>query len=209
MKFVLFAEGYTEHKAVPAFLKRWLDPKLSKPVGIQSVRFDGWAELVKDAPVKAELYLSKGDVIAVIALLDLYGPTFYPDDKNTPDKRYEWAKRYLEEKVGLNKFFQFFAVHEVEAWLLSDPSIFPTSVRRQVAGLSQSPERVNNTNPPAKRLNDVYSRQTKRRYKKVVYGKDLFAKLDPHVAYGKCPHLKEFLDGMLKLAKDATGEGEE
>jgi hypothetical protein len=209
MKFVLFAEGHTEHKAVPSFLKRWLDPKLSEPVGIQSVRFEGWAELVKDAPVKAELYLSKDDVIAVIALLDLYGPTFYPDDKDTPDKRYEWAKRYLEKKVGQDKFFQFFAVHEVEAWLLSDPSIFPASVRTQVAGLSRSPECVNSTNPPAKRLNEVYSRQTKRRYKKVVYGKDLFAKLDPHVAYGKCPHLKELLDGMLKLAKDATGEGEE
>lgn len=105
MKFVLFAEGHTEHKAVPAFLKRWLDPKLSEPVGIQSVRFDGWAELVKDAPVKAELYLSRGDVIAVVALLDLYGPTFYPDDKNTPDERYEWAKRYLEEKSGRTSSF--------------------------------------------------------------------------------------------------------
>ena len=207
MKFILFTEGHTEHKAVPEFLKRWLDPKLSEPVGIQSVRFDGWAELVKDSPVKAELYLSKDDVIAVVALLDLYGPTFYPGDKNTPDKRYRWAKQHLEEKVGQERFFQFFAVHEVEAWLLSDPSIFPTSVRTQVKKLSQFPEQVNNTNPPAKRLNDIYSRQTKRRYKKVVYGKDLFAKLDPDKAYGKCPYLKELLDGMLKLAKDATGKG--
>jgi hypothetical protein len=58
--------------------------------------------------------------------------------------------------------------------------------------------------PPAKRLNDIYNRQTRRRYKKVVYGKNLFAKLDPDVAYTKCPRLKEFLDAMLKLAKAAT-----
>ena len=45
MKFILFVEGHTESKAVPSFLKRWLDPRLSKPIGIQSVRFDGWAEL--------------------------------------------------------------------------------------------------------------------------------------------------------------------
>ena len=208
MKFILFVEGHTEYKAVPEFLKRWLDPKLSKPVGIQCVRFEGWAELVKDAPVKAELYLSRSDVIAVIALLDLYGPTFYPVGKHTPDERYAWAKRYLEGKVGQEKFFQFFAVHEVEAWLLSEPTIFPTSVRAQVARLSQYPERVNGTNPPAKRLNEVYSKQTRRRYKKVVYGKDLFAALDPQVAYGKCPYLKELLDAMLKLARGAAGEGE-
>lgn len=63
MKFVLFIEGYTE-RAVPKFLKRWLDDKLSRPVGVQAVRFEGWAEMVKDAPLKAGLYLNapKGDM---------------------------------------------------------------------------------------------------------------------------------------------------
>ena len=45
MKFILFVEGHTEDKALPAFLKRWLDPRLESPVGIQTVRFDGWPEL--------------------------------------------------------------------------------------------------------------------------------------------------------------------
>lgn len=27
MKFVLFVEGHTEQKAVPALLKRWIDPR--------------------------------------------------------------------------------------------------------------------------------------------------------------------------------------
>jgi len=62
--------------------------------------------------------------------------------------------------------------------------------------------------PPAKRLNEIYSKQTKRRYKKVTYGKDLFAKPEPNVAYKKRPRLKELLDAMLKLSKDATEEGE-
>jgi len=83
MKFILFVEGHTENKAIPSFLKQWLDPKLSKPVGIKSVRFEGWPELVKDSPTKANLYLSQDSVIAVIALLDLYGPTIYPDNENT------------------------------------------------------------------------------------------------------------------------------
>jgi len=208
MEFILFVEGCTEHKAIPSFLKRWLDPQLSKPVGIKSVRFEGWPELVKDSPTKANLYLSQDSVIAVIALLDLYGPTIYPNNKNTATERYTWAKQHLERKVDQTNFFQFFAVHEVEAWLLCTPSIFPKSVRPLVEKISKSPEAINNTMPPAKRLNEIYSKQTKRRYKKVTYGKDLFAKLDPNVAYKKCPRLKELLDAMLKLSKDATEEGE-
>ncbi len=41
MKFVLFVEGHTEKAAVGPFLKRWLDPQLSSPVGIKTVRFEG------------------------------------------------------------------------------------------------------------------------------------------------------------------------
>jgi len=206
MRFTLFVEGHTENKAIPSFLKRWLDPKLSNPVGIKTVRFEGWPELVKDSPTKANLYLSQGNVIAVIALLDLYGSTIYPSNKNTATERYTWAKQYLEGKVGQHNFFQFFAVHEVEAWLLSDPSIFPTSIRPTVQKISKSPENVNNVRPPAKRLNEIYSKQINKRYKKVTYGKDLFSKLDPSVAYDNCPYLKELLDAMLKLAKDASEE---
>jgi hypothetical protein len=102
MKFVLFVEGYTEDKALPKFLKKWLDPRLAQPVGIKVVRFEGWQELVKDTPKKALMHLNgpdKGDIIAVIALMDLYGPTFYPNDKKTGDERYDWAKKDLEKRV--------------------------------------------------------------------------------------------------------------
>ena len=36
---------------------RWLDPRLAKPVGIKTVCFDGWQELVKDSPKKAAMHL--------------------------------------------------------------------------------------------------------------------------------------------------------
>lgn len=201
MKFVLFVEGHTEQKAVPAFLKRWLDPQLPAPVGIQCVRFEGWADLVKEAPKKAKLYLARRDVIAVIALLDLYGPTFYPEGKRKVQERFFWAKQHLEGNVGEERFFQFFAVHEVEAWLFSDPAIFPSSVRGDVQIFSEFPEQINGIAPPSKKLNEIYSKHVRKRYKKVVYGKDLFKKLDPHVAYKKCPYLKAFLDAMLQLGR--------
>ncbi|MEI7748551.1 MAG: DUF4276 family protein [Chlorobiaceae bacterium] len=207
MRFILFVEGYTEDKALPAFLKRWLDARLLKPVGIRVVRFEGWPELVKDVAKKAKMHLNgpwKDDIIAVISLLDLYGPTFYPAQASDSKERYEWGKQYLEGMVDHRKFFQFFAVHEVEAWLLSDPEIFPQKVKSAFPKRIEKPEMVNFTEPPAKLLERLYSNYTPRSYKKVVHGRELFGKLNPEVAYSKCPRLKELLDNMLELAEQAV-----
>ena len=205
MKFILFVEGHTEDKALPAFLKKWLDPRLESPVGIDTVRFDGWPELFRDTARKARMHLngpSKDKIIAVISLLDLYGPTFYPPHLTERDERYLWAKQEIEGIVQEENFFQFFAVHEVEAWLLSQPEIFPASVRNALPGKVATPETVNFDEPPAKLLDKLYRQHTKRIYKKVVNGKELFGKLDPAVAYEKCPRLRELLDTMLDLARN-------
>jgi hypothetical protein len=206
MRFILFVEGHTENKALPQFLKKWLDPQLPSPVGIRTVRFEGWQELAKDAPLKARMHLNgpdKNEIIAVISLLDLYGPTFYPSDLKECKQRYDWAKEYIENQVNQPKFFQFFAVHEIEAWLLSEPSIFPVEVKKAFPAKIRHPEMVNFDEPPAKLLERLYPLYVRRSYKKVVNGKELFGKLDPNVAYNKCPKLKELLDKMLELAKKA------
>ncbi len=206
MKFILFVEGHTEQKAVPAFLKRWLDKQLTQPVGVQPVRFDGWPQLVKDVRQHTQMYLNapKQDVIAVISLLDLYGPTFYPADKTNKLARYQWAKEYLEKQVAQEKFRQFFAIHETEAWLFSDPKLFPQDVRQYLPDTEKRPpENVNFDEPPAKLLERLYRLHLKRKYGKVTDGKSLFAKLDPNVAYEHCPHLRELLDEMLRLAREA------
>lgn len=203
MKFILFVEGYTENKALPQFLKKWLDPQLPSPVGIKTVRFEGWPELVKDAPLKAKMHLAgpdKNEIIAVISLLDLYGPTFYPGDLKESKERYNWAKKEIEAKVNQPKFFQFFAVHEIEAWLLSEPNIFPVGIKRALPKKISHPEKVNFNEPPAKLLERLYPIHIGRSYKKVVNGRELFGKLNPSIAYNKCHRLKELLDKMLDLA---------
>jgi hypothetical protein len=204
MRFILFVEGHTENKSLPNFLKKWLDPRLDNPVGIRTIRFEGWPELVKDAPLKAKMHLegpAKDDIIAVISLLDLYGPTFYPHHVEKYDDRYEWGKKYIEDMVNQPRFFQFFAVHEVEAWLLSQPGIFPLKVKDALSEKTKTPELVNFNEPPAKLLERLYPLHIKKTYKKVVNGKELFDKLDPNIAYHKCPKLKELLDKMLELAQ--------
>lgn len=207
MKFVLFVEGETE-RALPPSLKRWLDPKLPQRVGITPVRFTGWAELRREVRKRAHLHLNgpqANDIIAVIVLLDLYGPDFYPAHLTEAYERYEWAKREIEREVGHPKFRQFFAVHETEAWLLSEPKLFPDEVRRGFPSRVDKPETVNFTEPPAKLLVRLYKEgfHHRRIYKKTVDGPELFNQADPKTAYDKCPRLKELLDEMLRLAQEA------
>jgi hypothetical protein len=169
MKFVLFVEGHTEKKGVAPFLKRYIDEKLSVKVGVKPVRFEGWPEMVKGMPKKALMYLEgpdRNDIIAVIGLLDLYGPTFYPKNIVTASERLGWAKNHLENTVKDKRFKMFFAVHEVEAWLLSQPEVFPRDVGQELDSESKNPEEVNFENPPSKRLQQLYLQKTGRNYKK-------------------------------------------
>jgi hypothetical protein len=124
VKFALFVEGYTEH-ALPSFLKRWLDPRLSRPVGVAPVRFSGSSEYLKCFAQRAKRDLDSGRLIAVIGLLDLYGAGLEFPLNSTTDTKCAWAKIELERRVGDSRFRQHFAVHETEAWLLSDPNVFP------------------------------------------------------------------------------------
>jgi hypothetical protein len=173
-------------------------------VGIQPVAFNGWAEMVKNSPKKAELHLRNPDVIAVIALLDLYGPTIYPPDRKTAADRYEWAKAYLENQAKNSRFRQHFAVHDVEAWILSDPDVLPPAVRKKLPlGKTGKPETVNFDEPPACLLNRLYQDATNRNYKKRTYGEDLFRKLDPEVVWQKCPYFRKLADDLVYLTQKA------
>jgi len=210
MKFVLFAEGHTEKKALPDFFKRWLDPQLPLPIGIKVVRFEGWNDYYAEIATKVRLNLSGkagADVVAAIGLLDLYGPTFYPSDKSTALERYSWAKQHIEERVNHPRFRQHFAIHETEAWLLSDlsdASPLPRAVKAALPGRCGKPETVNFDEPPARLLDRLYGEKLRRKYKKVTDGANLFQGLSPEVARTKCPHLRLLLEDMLALAKAAS-----
>jgi hypothetical protein len=206
MKFVLFVEGHTEKKAIPEFLKRKLDPQLSKPVGIKIVRFEGWQDYVKNIAKKVALNLSGqtgADVIAAIGLLDLFGPTFYPLGKTDAEAKMAWAKEYLETSVDNRRFRQHFAVHELEAWLLASPDGLPDAVRNALPGKCTQPEGVNFDEPPSMLLERLYREKLGRHYKKITDGTNLFRRLEPNAVRAKCPHFKALVDEMFELAKEA------
>lgn len=206
MKFMLFVEGHTEHKALGSFLKRWLDPRLSSPVGIASVNLKGNRGFAREIKSRVEFYLNhdkKGNIVRAIGLLDLYKGASFPADKTTIQEKHNWGVRHFENLVANPGFRMFFAVHEVEAWILSSPDILPRSVRDRYASNPKSPEHVNFKEPPSKLLNRLYLSALGKGYKKTTYGVNLFAKLNPENAYGECPHLRGMLDEMLTMAKAA------
>jgi hypothetical protein len=202
VKLVLFVEGHTEKRVLGDFLKRWLDPRLSRPVGIKIVRFEGWSDYHEEIATKVSLNLSGkagADVVAGIGLLDLFGPDFYPGHAKTANERYAWAKQHLEQKVEHPRFRQHFAVHETEAWLLAHPEL-PREVRTALPGKCAYPEKVNFDEPPAKLLGRLYRDKLGRSYKKVIDGSNLFQTLAPDSVVEKCPYLRRMLDDMLELA---------
>lgn len=207
MRIVLMVEGWTEKERVLRdFLKRWLDPQLPQPVGLRAVRFEGNSDYLDGIADKTEMYLAEDDVIAVFGLLDLYGlpsqiAATYPRDAEL-DEKIARARRYITNLIAepcRDHFRQHFAVHETEAWLFSDPTIFPQAIRLP-ANYTERPEAIDFDEPPAQKLDQLWKKSCGRGYKKTTRARNLFPCLDPALVYDKCPNFKRMMDEMHDLA---------
>jgi hypothetical protein len=107
----------------------------------------------------------------------------------------------MTRRIADSKFRMFFAVHEYEAWLLSDPAVFPPSIRDRRTRDGRTPENVDDNEPPAKLLDRLYEQNLNRPYRKTVDSVQLFRDLDPNVVYDKCPNFKRLADTMLEMAQ--------
>ena len=204
MKIVLLVEGWTEKELKP-FIKRWLDTQLSpQTVGLQVVRFEGNAQFLRDVAGKTHFHLSLNDTIAVFGLLDLYGLKLdYPKQAGR-DQKIKFARDHIVNKIApadRPRFRQHFAVHETEAWFLSDPRLFSTI---KLPAKCDRPEEVNFDEPPAQLLDRLFSQgKESRGYKKTTMARVLLPKLDPALVYQKCPNFKLMMDEMLELSRQA------
>lgn len=197
MTILLYVEGETE-KYLPAFFKRWLDPKLKAPVRIEPINLAGVANYLKDIQRRANLGLAQPHVMGGVGLIDLYGSGLpYPDGR--VEEKYQWARRHVESRVRNARFRQHFAMHETEAWLFSEPRIFPRKIRDGIP--DSPPETVNLNNPPSRRLGNLYRTRLDRKYTKPLEGAKLFRALDPDIACERCPHLALLFQDLLDLAR--------
>ena len=207
MRLVLLVEGWTE-KELPAFLKRWLDPQLPRPIGIHAVRLPGAPNFVNNVAKRVRSHLThEEDTIAVFGLLDLYGLQLdYPKHADR-DQKVSWARTQIMNRVEpiyRPKFRQHFAVHEIEAWLVTDPRLFPTI---KLPDKCVQPEEIDFEEPPSKLLDRLFKEREHRRrhrgYDKTTMAANLFPRLDPTLVYQKCPNFKLLMDEMLDMARQA------
>ncbi len=205
MRFLLFVEDRAERFAIANYLKRWLDPRLSKPVRIRPIWFNGKSDYLKDIAKKVELHLSGqsgADVIAAIGLVDLL--TLDEDIavmrglSNVHDQCLA-ARQYMEQRVQHVKFRQHLAVYEIEAWLIASPQAFPSDAQAEVRIRSSNPEGIGPEESPAQLLHRIYRDRLGRRYKKSTDGSALLLSADPENAYRACARM---LDDMLALARN-------
>jgi uncharacterized protein DUF4276 len=202
VRIILFVEGETE-LYLPAFLARWLDARLTQRIEIKPVNLNGVGNYLRHFAARSRLALAQPGILAAVGLIDFYGSGLsYPG--GTILRKYAWAKQQLEGQVSHERFRQHFVVHDTEAWLLADPSIFPAALVSHVPR-KPPPEKVDSHTPPSHRLKYLYHRKLGKKYHKPVDGRKLFGKLDPEIAYARCPHLKLFLDELLSFAQAAEG----
>lgn len=162
MKILLFTEGHTEYKALPEFINRILEKLINKSIKIDAVNFGSKDNLINDSPKKVKWHLERdiqNEIIAIISIIDLYRAFDTPEYEALADieQKYDYVKNKIESSVNNPKFAHFSSVHEVEAWLLSDPEIFPAAIRAYISEKSQKPEDVNFDQPPAKLLDRLYN----------------------------------------------------
>jgi hypothetical protein len=198
VRLLLYVEGDTEEAALPDFFRRWLLGRGSD-LEIRAVNFKGVGSYLREFAKRAKGDLSGRYVRGIVGLVDLYGSHLsYPN--GSVEEKYLWAKGELEQRVGDRRFRQHFAVHEAEAWLLSGEKLFPQPIDVRLP--KTPPEGINFQNPPGTLLQNLYLANLDRNYGKVLDGTELFQKLDPDVAYDRCPHLKLLLDDILSLARN-------
>lgn len=192
MRIVVICEGATEAALKPGlrdFVQR--RTTTTSRVGIDMRQLDGRTSR-KKLNRMVTTYLTGDDVLAVIAITDVY-----PDFTDATVAKAELTRQAGGDHDG--KFRAHAAKLEFEAWLLPHWDEIARKLGVQASSPGTNPEQVNGQKPPSRHLKDLYQR-AKRKYEKVVDG-PLWLTADrlEHSAKS-CPQLKLFLNSLLSFA---------
>jgi hypothetical protein len=201
MRFILIVEGDTEKRSIESLIRNSIKIKTDQNIGVDAINVKGFGNFKKDLQKRVEKHLTgpgNQEIIAIIGLMDLYISPYAKDVHLSLDERISMGTRELEQLVATNMFHMFFAVHEIEAWLLSDSEKFNNRIRQKIHQITE-PEKVNNDEPPSHYLKKLYSEHLNRGYKKTVDGVNLMKKIDPEKVYQKCPNYRKMIDTMVSL----------
>jgi hypothetical protein len=203
MKIALIMEGMTEKAFLPhlrTFLQTRLPGKMPK---LDPVIYNGRIPTGEKLRRQVETLLGVGrePADAVIALTDVYTGSRPPDFVDAAD-----AKAKMRRWVGENeRFYPHAAQHDFEAWLLPYWERIQQLARSNRACPGSNPERVNHVNPPARHLQEVFSKAGRgQAYVKTRDADRILRDQDLLVAANACSELKALLNTILSLC---GGEG--
>ncbi len=205
MRIILIVEGDTEKRSIEGLIRRQLLEMTGKKIGVTAINVNGYGNFFHDIPQRVKKYLTgpdRDEILAVAGLMDLYKSPYARDVHRPVSDRVIEGTRLFEESVRQDRFRMFFAVHEYEAWLLSDVEKFDPAIRSRIASHARYPEEVNTDEPPSKYLKRLYSEYLHREYKKTVDGTVLMGRIDPQRVYDQCPNYRAMIDFFVSLVEN-------
>jgi len=191
---VIVAEGETEEALLPA-LRAYVIEKSGRSPKLKCLRMDGTVFERSKLLRLVDLTLREFD--HVIVLTDQYS--------GTPAKNFESpeiARRELRKLVGnRSNVHVHVAAHDFEAWLIPLWDEIASSIGSKKQAPSGSPEKLNNQNPPSKRIAELF-RSAGRKYIKTRDAKKYLEKHGLKKSVDACPELKAMVDTILALCAE-------
>ena len=214
MTIVIYCEGETEQRVLPFLLnyfqaRRRADEAQAR---LSARSLNGVsAYLTKIGPAVRNRIDVEGDQV-VFGLIDFYrcGLHFVrpkAQDTDTLARRVEHLESQIHELIptGCRRHFhQHFAVHEIEAWILSDEEPLHKRLGDSQLGPWPRPEEVNLNKSPSTQIMELYWNKRRESYQKTTDGENLLRKANPDRIYEKCPYFREFVDEVLEACKIDT-----
>jgi hypothetical protein len=198
---VILCEGDTEELAVNNFVRRQWREEKRESIGLKPVNLNGKLE---DAGGFARNYLEDEEVLSAFTLIDLLRMNRVTYQANDPiEGKVARVRAWLRDRLihpRQNDFFPHVSVHEVEAWILAEGTALSQRVGAIIAPDEKAEER-NSQRSPAQRINELFLRQKKTRYRKTIDGKWLFAKMSFKPVYDSCPYFQKFYDDLRSVGR--------
>ena len=203
-RIVILCEGETEEIAVRHFVGRQWRTEGLQAVGLRTIDLKG---RLQDIGPKAQLFLDEQNVLAVFSLIDLYNMDRVTHSQSDPletktHRVREWLKQQVKHARS-DYFRPHVSVHETEAWILAEG--FALAERLNDPGIRPDPnaEQKNLQRPPSQRINELFQRNSRNRYQKILDGQPLFSKMQFDPVYRSCRNFQLLYDDLHTIAAEA------
>lgn len=207
-KVLILVEGYAEEKFVKAILKPYFEPKgiFVIPINLKGV---GNYTIIRN---EVNRLLKDSSSSLVTTMIDLYRiPSDFPQKKgvtktHTGIQKVNILEKGFREDIGVDKFLPYLQLHEFEALLFSDVSMF--SKLKDVGNKIKSFEIIVQEIENPEDINDEPNTSPAERIKKILphYIKDISGiivaqQIGLEKMREKCPHFNEWLEKIESLSE--------